>query len=331
MRSPIQASLAALLLPLATTTAQQFYGGLTVVTTHAVQCTRHTKAGDVLSMHYRGTLASDGSEFDSSRNRGPFEFKLGAGQVIKGWDVGLVGMCIGEQRNLTIPPGMAYGDRGVGGIPGGATLVFETELLGIEGVKPEEQKGGKEEDEEVAGVPENKPGPGESKTGDKGLPHATASGSSKGPQDGEDDGECKLLGPFALLIQGALGILALMSLVWKRYRERPRRPLKVWTFDVSKQVLGSVMLHLLNLLMSMFSSGDFDIAQASSSAAAVGSTSTTGGNAETFVQDSKGREKPNPCSFYLLNLAIDVRISPPSLLIPPPTNKRHRQPSASSS
>eukprot|EP01083_Nonionella_stella_P237689 833598_1 len=96
-------------------------------------CTIKSQKGDQLSMHYTGTLYKDGSKFDSSvdRNR-PFEFQLGAGRVIKGWDQGLLDMCIGEKRLLTIPSGLGYGSRGAGGkIPGGATLVFETELLGI--------------------------------------------------------------------------------------------------------------------------------------------------------------------------------------------------------
>jgi FKBP-type peptidyl-prolyl cis-trans isomerase len=89
-------------------------GGLTVETTHAVTgCDRKTKAGDPLEMHYTGTLAADGSKFDSSRDRGtPFGFVLGQGDVIAGWDEGLVGMCVGEKRLLTIPPALGYGDRG---------------------------------------------------------------------------------------------------------------------------------------------------------------------------------------------------------------------------
>lgn len=84
-------------------------------------------------MHYTGTLYKDGSKFDSSLDRNsPFEFVLGKGQVIRGWDQGLVGMCVGEKRKLVIPSGLGYGDRGAGAkIPGGATLVFEVELLEI--------------------------------------------------------------------------------------------------------------------------------------------------------------------------------------------------------
>jgi peptidylprolyl isomerase len=90
------------------------------------------KAGKTVSVHYVGTLTS-GKKFDSSRDRGsPFEFKLGAGQVIKGWDEGVAGMKIGGLRKLTIPPEMGYGKGGFPPvIPPDSTLVFEVELLGV--------------------------------------------------------------------------------------------------------------------------------------------------------------------------------------------------------
>ncbi|MFT7184349.1 MAG: FKBP-type peptidyl-prolyl cis-trans isomerase FkpA [Oceanicoccus sp.] len=90
-------------------------------------------AGKTITVHYVGTL-TDGTQFDSSRDRGmPFEFNLGAGQVIAGWDQGFEGMKIGGLRKLTIPSDLAYGDNGIGGtIPGGATLVFEVELISVD-------------------------------------------------------------------------------------------------------------------------------------------------------------------------------------------------------
>jgi peptidylprolyl isomerase len=92
------------------------------------------KAGHTCVMHYTGWLWVDGaksSKFDSSLDRGnPFSFKLGAGQVIRGWDEGVAGLKIGGKRTLIIPPDLGYGARGAGGvIPPNATLLFEVELL----------------------------------------------------------------------------------------------------------------------------------------------------------------------------------------------------------
>jgi peptidylprolyl isomerase len=91
------------------------------------------ETGKSVTVHYRGTLA-DGTEFDSSQKHGkPFTFHLGAREVIPGWDEGVKGMKVGGKRKLVIPPGMAYGERGAGGvIPPNATLTFEVELLKVE-------------------------------------------------------------------------------------------------------------------------------------------------------------------------------------------------------
>ncbi|KAI9807833.1 MAG: Peptidyl-prolyl cis-trans isomerase fpr2 [Sarcosagium campestre] len=113
--------------------------GVIVSVTEVVDCERKTERGDTIDVHYRGTLASDGSEFDASYNRGePLTFQVGKGQVIKGWDDNLLDMCIGEKRKLTIPPKYGYGDRDMGPIPAGSTLIFETELVGIKGVTKDE-------------------------------------------------------------------------------------------------------------------------------------------------------------------------------------------------
>ncbi|XP_014470883.1 PREDICTED: FK506-binding protein 2 isoform X2 [Dinoponera quadriceps] len=100
-------------------------------------CDARSKKGDQLTMHYTGTL-QDGNKFDSSLDRDqPFTFQLGVGQVIKGWDQGLLDMCVGEKRKLTIPPELGYGEKGAGNvIPGGATLTFEVELMNISDSPP---------------------------------------------------------------------------------------------------------------------------------------------------------------------------------------------------
>lgn len=95
-------------------------------------CETKSQKGQMLTMNYKGTL-EDGTEFDSSYGRNePFAFQLGVGQVIKGWDQGLLDMCVNEKRRLTIPSHLAYGDAGAGDrIPAKATLIFEVELLEI--------------------------------------------------------------------------------------------------------------------------------------------------------------------------------------------------------
>ncbi|MEU8586278.1 FKBP-type peptidyl-prolyl cis-trans isomerase [Streptomyces sp. NPDC048664] len=91
------------------------------------------KAGDTVSVHYVGVAFSSGEEFDASWNRGtPLRFQLGVGQVIPGWDQGVQGMKVGGRRQLTIPPHLAYGDRGAGGrIKPGETLIFVCDLVGV--------------------------------------------------------------------------------------------------------------------------------------------------------------------------------------------------------
>jgi hypothetical protein len=120
----------------------------------------------------------------------------------------------------------------------------------------------------------------------------TATGS---PTDGEDTGECRLLGSFALIVQAALGGLAMLSLVYKRWRERPQRPVKIWFFDVSKQVFGSVLVHIANVFMSMLTSGRLSI-----------KVPTPVVQTMRLMLRDADPYAPNPCSFYLLNLAIDV-------------------------
>ncbi|KAI4329896.1 hypothetical protein MLD38_028229 [Melastoma candidum] len=108
------------------------------------KCEIQAHKGDRIKVHYRGKL-TDGTVFDSSFERGdPIEFELGSGQVIKGWDQGLLGTCVGEKRKLKIPAKLGYGDQGSPPtIPGGATLIFDTELVAIN------DKGSSTEDKEL--------------------------------------------------------------------------------------------------------------------------------------------------------------------------------------
>ena len=100
---------------------------------------REAVPGTAITVHYTGWL-TDGAKFDSSLDRGvPFQFPLGAGHVIQGWDQGVVGMKVGGKRRLTIPPQLAYGENGQGPIPPNATLIFEVELLNVEGALPKQE------------------------------------------------------------------------------------------------------------------------------------------------------------------------------------------------
>ena len=113
-------------IPITTTPSGLQYKELVVGTGQTAQ------AGDTVFVHYTGWL-ENGTKFDSSLDRGvPFDFVIGQGQVIKGWDEGVASMNVGGKRELTIPADLAYGDRSVGGvIPAGATLIFEVELIEI--------------------------------------------------------------------------------------------------------------------------------------------------------------------------------------------------------
>ncbi|KAE8210813.1 hypothetical protein CF327_g5367 [Tilletia walkeri] len=119
-------------------------------------CAIKSQKGDSLSMHYTGKLW-EGEKFDSSLDRGdPFEFTVGSGQVIQGWDQGLLDMCEGEKRKLQIPPQLGYGDRGAGAkIPGGSTLVFDVELLEIKGPRAKTLKAASAASAAAEGVKEN--------------------------------------------------------------------------------------------------------------------------------------------------------------------------------
>lgn len=95
------------------------------------KCTNKALVGDTVQVHYTGKLLENDKKFDSSYDRGkPISFKLGSGMVIKGWDEGIVGMCVGEERTLKIPSNLAYGANGIPGvIPPAADLVFDVKLV----------------------------------------------------------------------------------------------------------------------------------------------------------------------------------------------------------
>ena len=109
-------------------------GGGTLVIEDLVVGTGATAAvGDTVSVHYVGTLAN-GTKFDSSYDRGqPYAFRIGAGQVIAGWEQGVPGMKVGGKRRLTIPPSLGYGGQAYGPIPANSTLIFDIELVSIVG------------------------------------------------------------------------------------------------------------------------------------------------------------------------------------------------------
>ncbi|KAH7350680.1 hypothetical protein BKA65DRAFT_549679 [Rhexocercosporidium sp. MPI-PUGE-AT-0058] len=109
--------------------------GMTIEVIRSVDCSLKSKNGDLISVNYNGTL-TNGTLFDSSYGGSspqPFAFQIGAGEVIKGWELGLLDMCIGDQRKLTLPPAFGYGDHTVGPIPANSTLIFYTELMAIGG------------------------------------------------------------------------------------------------------------------------------------------------------------------------------------------------------
>ncbi len=133
MRNPTQPSFQPITMSMTTTASGLQYED-TVIGTGATAA-----AGQQVSVHYTGWLYDDGADdkrgakFDSSKDRNePFEFGLGQGMVIKGWDEGVQGMAVGGKRTLVIPPALGYGARGAGGvIPPNATLMFEVELLDV--------------------------------------------------------------------------------------------------------------------------------------------------------------------------------------------------------
>ncbi|CZT25703.1 uncharacterized protein RCC_11372 [Ramularia collo-cygni] len=271
-------------------------------------CDRPTRKHDKVAMHYRGSLLSNGEEFDQSYKRGkPFQFVLGTHQVIAGWDEGLMDMCIGASRKLTIPAELGYGSRGAPPhIPPDAVLVFETKLVDIvefskdkvttttsRVVSTSTESG---TTTTVSSRPTSAPAP--TRTPD--VAEAKKPSDDTGPPQ---QAQCHLLGPFALVAQAGLGFLALLILIWKRWREVPKRPWKIFFFDVSKQVFGSMLVHVINLAMSMLSSVD------------VASAAAVAAEAIAESSDKSDGRVPNPCSFYVLNLGIDTTLGVPVLYV----------------
>lgn len=122
--------------------AQEQADSLSVTQVEAGDGKNFPENGDTLHMHYRGTLAADGTEFDSSYKRNkPFVFKIGVGSVIKGWDVGVMKMSLGEKATLAISSDYGYGPNGHGPIPPSADLIFEVHLLKIEKARQREAEG----------------------------------------------------------------------------------------------------------------------------------------------------------------------------------------------
>ena len=134
---PSTLRLVALLLSCCVATMQQSLE-IKVTGGHTSGCGRKSKGGDTVALHYTGTVAESsssgkpGAQFGTSHDTEPLRFELGAGKVIKGWDEGLMDMCVGETRQLTIPPEMAYGQSGSDDVPPGATVFFDVELVELE-------------------------------------------------------------------------------------------------------------------------------------------------------------------------------------------------------
>lgn len=112
--------------------------GLTILETlNHLECTSRTKNGDTVGIHYTGYL-SDGTKFDSSHDRNvPLYFEIGRGQMIQGWEKGVLDMCPGEKRKLLIPPELGYGERGIGPIPPNSDLTFDIELVEVLNLRDE--------------------------------------------------------------------------------------------------------------------------------------------------------------------------------------------------